>query len=306
MMLRGSEPSYNRTDFPYSFNEEGYLRHRETYEPYRFPFKLDDVRETERQHQALCHYITRQVYNLLEEKFNLIRFYLEEESFVFLSPGALEHPGSLVVLIQDWGSMRCGVWSWKIVAHEGLELGSQIPYLRWAALESRAVILMNPNEGGQPLERHVQLVWDRLISKSFAEHVFVVAHGYGGLAFVDLLCNWLKEVQDRVKAVAFLDSSHSLWHQPLGKAGRDWLKSHSRSWILSTKPLNRSVGSLKAGCPQLSAGTQCHDSVPALCMESVFRFFTKIMKPKAPPVPFEIITRSKSHVTDRNNNSPTY
>ncbi|XP_065110125.1 cotranscriptional regulator ARB2A homolog [Paramisgurnus dabryanus] len=308
MMLKGSGPSYNvsQSDFPYSFNEEGYLRHRETYKPYRFTFKLSDVQGTEREHQSLCHYITQHVYSLLEENFHLIRFYLEEGSFVFLSPGALEHPGSLMVLIQDWGSMRCGVWSWKIVAHEGLERGSQIPYLRWAALESCAVILMNPNEGGQTMERHVQLVWERLMSNSSAEHIFVVAHGYGGLAFVDLLCHWLDEVENRVKAVAFLDSSHSLWHQPLGKAGRDWLKSHSRTWILSTKPLNRSVGSLKAGCPQISAGTECHDSAPSVCMESVFRFFTKIMKPKAPPTPFEIITRSKSRRSDPNNNSPSY
>uniref|UniRef100_A0A671QDL7 Protein FAM172A-like n=1 Tax=Sinocyclocheilus anshuiensis TaxID=1608454 RepID=A0A671QDL7_9TELE len=104
-------------------------------------------------------------------------------------------------------------------------------------------------------------------------------------------------------AVAFLDSSHNLWHQLLGKAGRDWLKSHSRTWILSTKPLNRSVGSLKAGCPQISAGTQCHDSAPTICMESVFRFFSKTIKPKATPTPFEIITRSKSRAKDQNNNS---
>uniref|UniRef100_A0A8C1WN67 Si:ch73-41e3.7 n=1 Tax=Cyprinus carpio TaxID=7962 RepID=A0A8C1WN67_CYPCA len=141
--------------------------------------------------------------------------------------------------------------------------------------------------GGKTLEHH---------------HIFVVAHGYGGLAFVDLLCYQLEEVQHRVKAVAFLDSSHNLWHQPLGKAGRDWLKSHSRTWILSTKPLNRSVGSLKAGSPQISAGTRCHDSVPTICMESVFRFFSKTIKPKATPTPFEIITRSKSRAKDQNNN----
>ncbi|KAK9980448.1 hypothetical protein ABG768_000056 [Culter alburnus] len=301
-MLEASQ-SPIQSDFPYSFSEDGHLRHRETSEPYRFSFKLHDARETEREHRSLCLYITQHVYGLLERKFRLIRENLEDGSFVFMSPGVLEHPGSLLVLIQDWGTVRSGVWSWKLVAHGGLERGSQIPYLRWASLESCAVILTNPNEGMRTQEHHVRLVWECLVSQSSAEHVFVVAHGYGGLAFVDLLCRQLEEVQRRVKAVAFLDSSHSLWHQPLGNAGRDWLKSHSRTWILSTKPLNRSVGSLKAGCTQMSAGTQCHDSAPTVCMESVFRFFAKMIKPKAEPTPFEIITRSKSRANEQNNNA---
>ncbi|XP_051982318.1 cotranscriptional regulator FAM172A homolog [Xyrauchen texanus] len=295
-------PKPPQSDFAYFFTDDGHLQHRETFKPYRFTFRLNDISETDREHQTLCQYITQHVYQLLEHKFHLQRVYLDQQSFVFMSLGALEHAGSLVVLIQDWGTMRSGVWSWKVVAHEGLERGSQIPYLRCALLESCAIILMNPNEGGQALEQHVQSVWERLISKSSAEHVFVVAHGYGGLAFVDLFCHWPEEVEHRVKAVAFLNSSHSVWHQPLGKAGRDWLKSHSRTWILSTKPLNRSVGSLKAGCPQISAGTQCHDSAPAVCMESVFRFFAKIMKPKPMATPLQVITRSKSRTSDQNNN----
>ncbi|XP_067298402.1 cotranscriptional regulator ARB2A homolog [Pseudorasbora parva] len=304
MMLDGSEANRKQieSDFPYRFSEDGHLRHKETQNPYRFLFKLQDVCETEREHRRLCLYITQHVYGVLERTFRLVRVTLEDGSFVFMSPGALEHPGSLLVLIQDLGSIRSGVWSWKLAAHAGLERGSQIPYVRWASLESCGVILTNPNESRQTQEHHVWLVWERLVSKSSAEHVFVVAHGYGGLAFVDLLCRRLEDVRRRVKAVAFLDSSHSLWHQPLGIAGRDWLKSVSRTWILSTKPLNRSVGSLKAGCTQISAGTQCHDSAPAVCMESVFRFFTKIIKPRAAPTPFEIVTRSKSRASEQNNN----
>lgn len=303
MMLESSDWSPIQSDFPYSFSKDGHLRHRMTSEPYKFTFSLDDVRATDREHHNLCHYITQHVYQLLETRFGLVRVHLEEDGFVFTSPGALDHPGSLLVLIQDRGTVRSGVWSWKLSAHEGLERGGQIPYLRWAALESCAVIIMNPNEGGKTLEHHVHLVWERLVSLSSAEHVFVAAHGYGGLGFVDLLCHNPDEIQRRVKAVAFLDSSHSVWHQPLGQAGRDWLKSHSRTWILSGKPLNRSVGSLKAGSPQISAGTRCHDSVPVVCMESVFRFFSKSVKPKATPTPFEIITRSKSRKSDQDHNS---
>ncbi len=307
MMWESSDSSPIQSDFPYWFSEDGHLRHRTTSEPYRFPFRLDDVRATDREHHKLCRYITQHVYQLLETSFGLVRVHLEEACFVFTSPGALDHPGSLLVLIQDRGTARSGVWSWKLSAHEGLERGTQIPYLRWAAaLESCAVVITNPNEGGKTLEHHVHLVWERLVSRSAAEHVFIAAHGDGGLGFVELLSRNPDEIQRRVKAVAFLDSSHSLWHQPLGQAGRDWIKSHSRTWTLSSKPLNRSVGSLKAGSPQLSAGTRCHDAVPAVCMESVFRFFSKSVKPKATPTPFEIITRSRSRKSDQNHtNGPT-
>ncbi|XP_053472133.1 cotranscriptional regulator FAM172A homolog, partial [Ictalurus furcatus] len=198
----------------------------------------------------------------------LIKVYLDKGSqsdfhppgFVYMSPGALEHHGMLIVLIQDKGTIRCGVWSWRAVANEGLERGSQIPYVRWALGESCAVLLMNPNEGAMAPEEHVQQVWDQLLLNSTAEQITVVAHGYGGLAFVQLL--------------------------------------------------NRLVGYLKVGCRMMSAGTQCHETAPATCMDSVFRFIAKLMKPAVMPTPFCIVTRSRSlgvrklsGITDRNNNA---
>ncbi|KAM9454363.1 cotranscriptional regulator ARB2A homolog [Clarias gariepinus] len=302
-MLECSEGS-NKTpsDFPYTFTEDGHLCHVETLKPYKFSFQLSDVQATMREHASLCSYISQRVYTLLEKEYNLIKVYLDEGSlcdshpsgFVYMSPEALRHRGMLLVLIQDKGTIRCGVWSWRAVAHEGLESGSQIPYVRWALGETHAVLLMNPNEGVTTPEEHVHQVWDQLLLNSAAEQIAVVAHGYGGLAFVQLLCCRLEEIRQRRCAVAFVDSSHSLWHQPLGSSGRDWIKVHSSTWILSSKPKNRLVGSLKAGCRMMSAGTQCHETAPAVCMESIFRFFAKLMRPVAEPTPFGIVTRSRS------------
>ncbi|XP_017313023.1 cotranscriptional regulator FAM172A [Ictalurus punctatus] len=306
------------SDFPYSFTEDGRLCHIDTLKPYKFSFQLKDVQATMREHTSLCCYISQHVYSLFEKKYNLIKVYLDKGSqsdfhppgFVYMSPGALEHHGTLMVLIQDKGTIRCGVWSWRAVANEGLERGSQIPYVRWALGESCAVLLMNPNEGVMAPEEHVQQVWDQLLLNSTAEQITVVAHGYGGLAFVQLLCCRLEEIQQRKCAVAFIDSSHSLWHQPLGTSGRDWIKVHSSSWVLSSEPKNRLVGYLKAGCRMMSAGTQCHETAPAACMDSVFRFIAKLMKPAVVPTPFCIVTRSRSlgarklsGITDRNNNA---
>lgn len=318
-MLECSEVS-NKTpsDFPYSFTEDGRLCHIDTLKPYKFSFQLKDLQTTMREHASLCGYISRHVCSLLEKKYNLIKVYLDKGSqpdshppgFVYMSPGALSYHGTLVVLIQDKGTIRCGVWSWRAVAHEGLERGSQIPYVHWALGESCAVLLMNPNEEAEP-EVHVQQVWDQLLLNSAAEQIVIVAHGYGGLAFVHLLCCRLEEIQQRKCAVAFIDSSHSLWHQPLGASGRDWIKAHSSTWVLSSKPKNRLVGSLKAGCRMMSAGTQCHETAPAVCVEAVFRFLTKLTRPAVVPTPFGIVTRSRSlgarkpsATTDQNNNTP--
>ncbi|XP_072514092.1 cotranscriptional regulator ARB2A homolog [Salminus brasiliensis] len=290
------------SDFPYFFTEDGRLCHRDTRKPYKFSFKLTDVHGTLKEHLALCCYITQHLSGILEEQLELIKVYLDKgmqadscsPGFVYMSPGALSHRETLMVLIPDKGTVKCGVWSWRAVAHEGIERGSQVPYVRWALGESCAVLLMNPNEGGLSPEEHVRLVWESFLSRSAAERITVVAHGYGGLAFVHLLCHQLEEIRQRVWAVAFIDSSHSLWHQPLGASGRDWLKAHSRMWVLSRKPTNRQLGSLKAGCRVMSAGTQCHETAPAVCMEAVFRFFAKLMRPKATPAVSGIITRSRS------------
>ena len=323
MMMECFEPrNQTPSDFPYFFTEDGHLCHTLTMKPYKFSFKLNDVHGTVKEHLALCRYITQHVCGILEKKLQLVKVHLDKRiqanshssGFVYMSPGALSHQGTLMVLIPDKGTVSCGVWSWKAVAHEGLERGSQIPYVRWALRESCAVLLMNPNEGGLSPEEHVRLVWELLVSKSAAERITVVAHGYGGLAFVHLLCHQLEEIRQRVWAVALIDSSHNLWHQPLGAAGRDWMKAHSRTWILSTKPTNRQVGSLKAGCRVRSAGPQCHERAPAVCMEAVFRFFAKVMRPKAVPAAFGIITRSRSFrgsiisketggTSDKNNNT---
>ncbi|KAG5261994.1 hypothetical protein AALO_G00290900 [Alosa alosa] len=293
----GSNIDHNNqslSGFPYCFTKDGLLCHKVTGELYVFRFNCHDVQSTQREQATLCSFITTYVYNILEHHLQLQRAFLpHNEGFVYMSPGALQNKRALLVLVQDTGTIRCGVWSWRMVVREGLRRGGQILYVLWAISESWGVLLMNPNEGGLSSEEHVCRVWDCLISQSAAEHIVMVAHGYGGLAFVDLLCRRAEAVESRVSAVAFIDSSHNVWHQPLRADGRGWLRAHSRRWVLSSKPLNGPVGTLRAGM-QLSAGTLCHDSAPATCMESVFRFFTKAIRPRAPPTPFSIVTRSRS------------
>ncbi|KAJ8003366.1 hypothetical protein DPEC_G00147590 [Dallia pectoralis] len=290
----------------------------DTQEPFVFRFQRGrDLDATQREDQALCLHITQHVHSLLEEQLHFFKLYLPPPihhkgghranlryhqgdpclGYVYMSPGALESTATLLVLVQDRGTVHCGLWSWRAAASEGLAMGSMIPYVRKALADGYSVLLMNPNQGGvgETPEDHAHHVWDLITSRCTTSRVVVIAHGYGGLVFVDLLCRRPQEVVRQVWAVAFLDSSHSLWHQPLGAVGREWLRTHSRRWVLSSKPLNQPVGSLKAGCLQMSAGTQKHEAAPSVCMESVFKFFSKMLSPK-PPTSFNIVTRSRSSV----------
>lgn len=36
-------------------------------------------------------------------------------------------------------------------------------------------------------EEHVLYVWDHFVSKAAAKNVFIIAHSYGGLSFVELV-----------------------------------------------------------------------------------------------------------------------
>ncbi|XP_060546597.1 cotranscriptional regulator FAM172A isoform X2 [Pantherophis guttatus] len=107
-------------------------------------------------------------------------------------------------------------------------------------------------ENGSP-EEHAIYVWDHFISQSLAENVFVVAHSYGGLAFVELMIQREIEVKNKVTAVALTDSVHNVWHQEADKIVREWLRENCCNWVSSSEPLDTSVESMLPDCPRVSA-----------------------------------------------------
>ncbi|XP_070599142.1 cotranscriptional regulator ARB2A isoform X5 [Erythrolamprus reginae] len=108
-------------------------------------------------------------------------------------------------------------------------------------------------ENGSP-EEHAIYVWDHFISQSLAENVFVVAHSYGGLAFVELMIQREIEVKNKVTAVALTDSVHNVWHQEADKIVREWMRENCCNWVSSSEPLDTSVESMLPDCPRVSAG----------------------------------------------------
>ncbi|KAM6467817.1 cotranscriptional regulator ARB2A isoform 1-T4 [Liasis olivaceus] len=134
-------------------------------------------------------------------------------------------------------------------------------------------------ENGSP-EEHAVYVWDHFISQSAAENVFVVAHSYGGLAFVELMIQRETEIKNKVTAVALTDSVHNVWHQEADKIIREWMRENCCNWVSSSEPLDTSVESMLPDCPRVSAGTERHELTSWKSYASIFRFFSEAMEAK--------------------------
>ncbi|XP_069744770.1 putative protein ARB2BP [Narcine bancroftii] len=328
MILKQLENAKRLEDFKYFFNEKGQLRHTKTNQP--FVFKQYNAMILNHQwYAAFGTVLAEYVYELLEDC-RLKRLYIpadaakdEARSFCFVSEGALNNPSKLIVLFQDRGVMRAGAWSQQLIVHDGLDTGTQIPYVKRALREHYQVIVLNPNhnfvaikpkncmdpeyasneskvkmEKGWELasgEQHTFYIWEHFISKCAAASVAFIAHGYGGLAFVNLLSEY-SDVMTKVYAVAFINSNHDADHQNVGQTERNWVGRHCRHWALSAKPLDKPVASVKMECAHVSAGTEDHDLAPASCFHSIFKYFKKVSTAQKtqPFLRTPIVTRSSS------------
>ncbi|XP_077198225.1 putative protein ARB2BP [Paroedura picta] len=310
----------------YDFNRNGELRHIDTNEPFIFNYNSSRYSNHER-YEVLGHLITQYVYELLEWGCKLQKNYIpidaldsEPKSFFFMSANVFKNCTTLVVLLQDRGVFRAGQWDQKTIIHEGLQYGTQIPFITMALQCSWEVIVLNPNDNFLDLkteeksccvlkshvipkrynsspEEHTTYVWDHFISRSTASKVAFIAHGYGGLVFINLLMQRTSEVMNKVYAVALVDSTHHTMHQTQGNYQvQGWIRKHCRKWISHSKPLDKAVGhSMKTDCPTVSAGTEKHSLAPSASLQSIFKYLKNELKVSTKPhlIRSPILTRSR-------------
>uniref|UniRef100_A0AAR2LAG2 Arb2 domain-containing protein n=1 Tax=Pygocentrus nattereri TaxID=42514 RepID=A0AAR2LAG2_PYGNA len=257
-------------EFEYTFNEHGQLRHTTTGDPFVFNYKEDLHRWNQKRYEALGEIITQYVYECLEKDCKLRKEMLpvdatedEPKSFIYLSEDALTNADKLLVLIQGSGVVRVGQWARRLIINEDLNSGTQIPFINRAMKENSSP------------EEHTLYVWDHFISKSLAENIFVVAHSYGGLSFVELLIQREDEVKSHVSAVAMTDSVHNVWHQEANRSIQEWLKERCCNWVSSSEPLDTPVDPMLPDCLRLSAGTERHELTSWKSFHSIFKFFDK-------------------------------
>uniref|UniRef100_A0A8C6Z4B1 Arb2 domain-containing protein n=1 Tax=Nothoprocta perdicaria TaxID=30464 RepID=A0A8C6Z4B1_NOTPE len=146
------EDSEYQEQLNYDFNIKGELRHVDTNESFVFNYYKNAHERNHKRYQALGHVLSQYVYELLEGECLLQKVYIptdatgdEPRSFFFMSENALTSTSSLTVLLQDRGVFHAGQWGQKTVINEGLDHGTQIPFIKMGlALRASA-------EGGSQL-----------------------------------------------------------------------------------------------------------------------------------------------------------
>ncbi|XP_074716855.1 putative protein ARB2BP [Strix uralensis] len=315
-LIEGSE---YQEELKYDFNIKGELRHLDTNESFVFNYYKNAHEQNHKRYQVLGHSITQYVYELLERVCMLQKVYIptdaaedEPKSFFFMSENALTSSSNLIVLLQDSGVFRAGQWGQRTIVSKGLGCGTQIPFIKMALESHGGVIVLNPNDnfvdlktekerlsfstreesltstqsipkrGSSSPEEHARYVWDHFISKSTVVNVAFIAHGYGGLVFVDLLVQRKQEVMNKVYSVAFINSMHNTQHQTRGDPQiQEWIQKYCREWVSNSKPLDKAVGSLmKVNCPTVSAGTEKYGLAPSCCLHAIFKYLKSMLKAK--------------------------
>ncbi|XP_005038742.1 PREDICTED: putative protein FAM172B [Ficedula albicollis] len=331
-----TEGSEYQEELKYDFNIKGELRHLDTNESFVFNYYKNGHEQNHKRYKVLGHFITQYVYELLERVCMLQKVYIptdatedEPRSFFFMTKNALTSSSSLIILLQDRGVFCAGQWGRRTIVSEGLRHGTQIPFIKMALQSHWEVIVLNPNDnftdlnsekerfsareemptvtqsvwgilkrGSSSPEEHTVYVWDHFIAKSAARNVAFIAHGYGGLVFVDLLVQRKHEVMNKVYSVAFIDSMHNVQHQSRHDPEiQKWIQKNCREWVSNSKPLNKTVSFLmRVSCPTVSTGTEKYGLAPSCCLQPIFRYLKSKLKAK-------ITTASNSRVATRSSTS---
>ncbi|XP_035211785.1 cotranscriptional regulator FAM172A homolog [Stegodyphus dumicola] len=281
-------------EFGYKFNEFGQLQHITTGESFVFDVRKDDHVYNQKRYEAIGELVTDYVYNLLIEEGNLHKMTLpidanedrEPTTFIFHSDDAFTND-KLVILIHGSGVVRAGQWSRRLIINDSLNSGTQLPFIKRAKGLGYGVIVLNTNDNGREYSRniikirgnespenHGNYVWRNLIlTKAAAKHIAIVAHSYGGIVAVNMCKTFPESFRERVIAIAFTDSPHSLVAQGLPPSLIEWLRTVSRNWVSSHKPLDTPL--ILSNVHEVecySAGTQRHDLTSWMSFTSVYEF----------------------------------
>ncbi|XP_041368472.1 cotranscriptional regulator FAM172A homolog isoform X2 [Gigantopelta aegis] len=281
--------------FGYMFDEQGFLKHKETKEGYQFNAKHNDHTYNQMRYEAMGEMITDYVYKLMEEDTKLKRMYIpvdapaeEPRSFIFLSENA-KTADKLLVLIHGSGAVRAGQWSRKLIINDCLNSGTQLPFIRRGIEEGYGIIVMNPNfnhlsidgkkipirENKSP-EEHGVYVWKHFVSKSEAQKIAIVAHSFGGVVTLDMIKKFTEDFVSRVFAIAFTDSVHSVGRFTKEKDVINTLLVHrAMNFVSSYDPINTRLQCNRNECPCVSAGTAQHERTSWSSFDLVFEFIKK-------------------------------
>lgn len=294
-----------RDKFDLGFDSNGALRQYDkelngiTERTFQFDVHNGDKKENQVRYEAIGKVIDRCIYKFLETRAGLEKHVVDEDTgeFVFISKDFSRNDEKLLVIIHGSGVVRAGQWSRRLIINDGLEQGSQLPYIKRAVDRGYSVLVMNTNQNkdlsdekypgrGNP-EKHAISVWHLLVQKrSKARHVAIVAHSYGGVVTLELAKEFEGDFMRRVFSVSLTDSVHQekLQRLPENPKLLKKLVTISLNFVSSDKEAGEKLEQeeRRDRIMKVSAGHEEHEWTSFAAMENLFerldRMYAKMSK----------------------------
>ena len=182
--------------------------------------------------------------------------------FILLFVGCLVSQ-TLLVIIPSSGTYP-GIWSRSLCIDEGLLKGSMLPFFHKAMQGNMGIIVLNPNVNNYKVvdangnttstpipynstpDKHVLYCWDRIISRTTARNIVIMAYGQGGVYAKTLIQERESEILCKLRAMALTESAHTLisdlyfgLNMVDSKGTRTFLENHTLNWIVSDLPIGQ-------------------------------------------------------------------
>ena len=282
----------------YKYNEKGELVHKTTGE------KCGRV-NTQKEYELIGEYVEKYIEIKLIETFNLVKLYVpnnnstdftkrdenQSQCKILTSQDFPTNPKCLM-LIQGTGAVRLGQWARSVCINENIYLGSMIPYVKKALENKWSIIIYNPNERRDfinkyniikefpTMEKHSLYVYNNIVkTNNNIKEIYIVAHSMGGECTVQILLDNKEDLlSGKIKKIAFTDSVHGSSYNKLGKEGIDKFREISRNYICSDEPAGEFIRSYEkayGGVNCYSSGHNRHEYTSGFAIEEIFKFFNE-------------------------------
>ena len=282
----------------YKYNEKGELLHKET-------GKKCGRLKTQKEYELVGEYVEKYIENKLIDTFNLEILFVPNKNLtdfsnrdenqsqckILITHDFLTNPKCLM-LIQGTGAVRLGQWARSVCINENIYLGSMIPYVKKALDNKWSVIIFNPNERRDfinrnnrieefsTMEKHCLYVYNNIVKKNnIIKEIYIVAHSMGGECTVQILLDNKEDLlSGKIKKIAFTDSVHGPNYKKLGIEGINKFREISRDYIGSDEPAGtfiKDYNNSYGGVDCYSSGHSRHEYTSGYAIEEVFKFFNE-------------------------------
>jgi len=191
---------------------------------------------------------------------------------------------TLLVIIQNKGRERSGIWSCRQVMSVSYDSGSMESYIQMAIKLNYGIIVTNPNHNYEIIddrqfpivdssspEEHVFSVYRQFISQSKCRDIVFLAVGSGSKQIISLLKKQ-DELLKKVRGIALVDSTHTLTDLEGKPSLLELFQRNSINWIASKEPFGTALKDM-SGSPCYSGGHTQNTYCISKSQNSIFQFF---------------------------------